>query len=338
MRWQSVPSFWRKKAEVAAPLVSVIVPTYKRDGLLEQCLKALKRQDLGQDRYEIIVSDNAGSATTQQLVDTWSRENTVPIRYLRASERKGPAAARNVAWRAARGEIIAFTDDDCLPAPTWLREAVGCFVPGVVGIWGRIIVPITDQPTDYELDTSRLEEAEFVNANCFYRRDALEAVGGFDERFETAWREDSDLYFRLLENGGGFARCNTAVVVHPPRPARWGISLSQQKKAMFNALLYKKHPRLYRQRIQAAPPWRYYGSIAGVLLSLCGTLLHDPWLIVPGVAGWVVLTGQFCASRLARTSRAPAHILEMLVTSALIPPLSVFWRLRGAWRFRVLFF
>ncbi len=320
------------------PRVSVIVPTFRRDRFLERCLDALGNQDLEPDRFEILVSDNAGSETTERLVGDWRRRNAVSVKYLDASQRRGPAAARNVAWRTARGEIIAFTDDDCLPAPSWLREGVSCFGEGVVGIWGRIVVPISDRPTDYERDTSHLESAEFVNANCFYRRDVLEAVGGFDERFETAWREDSDLYFRLLENGGQFARCEQAVVVHPPRPAPWGVSLRQQKKSMFNALLYKKHPVLYRKRIQANPPWHYYGSIGSLVLGLSGLMVYSPLLTVAGGAAWLALTARFCASRLARTSRAPAHVLEMMVTSALIPPLSVFWRLRGAWHFRVLFF
>ena len=69
---------------MAAPLVSVVVPTYKRDRLLEQCLEALGLQDLGPDCYEIIVSDNAGSATTRQLVEDWGRENAVAVGvYLR---------------------------------------------------------------------------------------------------------------------------------------------------------------------------------------------------------------------------------------------------------------
>lgn len=319
-------------------MVSVIVPTFKRDSLLQQCLDALGRQDLGPDRFEIIVSDNAGSPSTRRFVETWRERHSISLTYLDASRRKGPAAARNVAWKEARGRIIAFTDDDCLPAPSWLTEGVSCFAPGVVGIWGRVVVPIPGQPTDYERDTANLENAEFVNANCFYRRDALAAVGGFDERFETAWREDSDLYFRLLENGGEFGRCERAVVLHPPRPAPWGISLRQQRKSMFNALLYKKHPVLYRQRIQAGPPWHYYGSLGGALLTVSGAVLNSPWLFATGGVSWLVLTARFCALRLTGTSRAPGHVLEMLVTSALIPPLSVFWRLWGAWRFRVLFF
>src|SRR5207244_12953942 len=67
-----------------------------------------------------------------------------------------------------------------------------------------------------------------------------------------------------------FVDAPDAVVVHPLRPASWGVSLRQQRKSMFNALLYKKHPRLYREKIQAAPPWHYYGIVGALLALLVG--------------------------------------------------------------------
>ncbi|MEO7001913.1 MAG: glycosyltransferase family 2 protein [Ktedonobacterales bacterium] len=76
-------------------------------------------------------------------------------------------------------------------------------------------------------NVAQLAHAEFVTANCFYRRDALAEVGGFDECFEVAWREDSDLNFRLLQLGVRLIHVDTAVVTHPVRPAQWGISLLQ---------------------------------------------------------------------------------------------------------------
>ncbi len=318
--------------------VSVVVPTYRRDQLLDRCLSALASQDLPAECYEIIVSDNAGSPETERLVRSWVQPDEPSIRYISAAEPRGPAAARNQGWRTARGAIIAFTDDDCIPTPSWLRMGLAGFNDGIAGAWGQVIVPIPEGvPTDYQLDAARLERAEFVNANCFYRREILEAIGGFDEQFQTAWREDSDLFFRLLESGSRVARVSDAVVVHPPHQARWGISLLQQRKSMFNALLYKKHPGLYRQRIQAYPPWRYYLSVSGLLTGAAGLALGAPVVISVGFCLWAAVTGQFCAMRLTRTSHSASHVLEMLVTSALIPPLAVFWRLWGAVRFRVWF-
>src|SRR5437588_356229 len=79
-----------------------------------------------------------------------------------------------------------------------------------------------------------LERAEFVTANCFVRRSVLERLGGFDETFRMPWREDADLQFRLLEAGCTIAAAPAALIVHPVRPAPWGVSLRQQRKVMFD--------------------------------------------------------------------------------------------------------
>jgi hypothetical protein len=182
--------------------------------------------------------------------------------------------------------------------------------------------------------TRGLETAEFVTANAFVRRTALFEVGGFDERFKRAWREDSDLQFALLDKGR-IAKCEEAIVEHPVRAEAWGVSLRQQKNVFYDALLYKKHPRLYRERIRARPPWHHFGVVA---LSIASAVF-----IVTGVIGSAVvsaaialmLIGAMAWRRLRRTSHAPAHVLEMIVTSVAIPFLSVYWRLRGAVHFRV---
>ena len=320
--------------------VSVVVPTFRRPELLARCLEALLAQEFAPEDYEIVIVDDAASKQTLLQVERYARQARAQGRrvfYLSTTGRRGPAAARNLGWRAARGEVIAFTDDDCLPAPDWLREGLAAFRGDVMAVSGRIRVPVSPQPTDYEYDTSHLEESEFATANCLYRRSALLAVGGFDERFTAAWREDSDLFFLLLERGMRAIRCPSAVVVHPVRPARWGVSLFQQRKAMFNALLYKKHPKLYRQRIQATPLCHYYWMTCALLLTMLALLCMLWPLAILAMLTWLALTVRFCWRRLAHTSRAPAHVGEMLITSALIPPLALFWRLRGMLIFRVLF-
>ncbi len=318
-------------------LVSVVVPTCRRDELLNRCLAALILQDGDASAYEVIVVDDGASEETRRLVELWANRVKVDLRYARNTEGKGPASARNTGWRIARADIIAFTDDDCAPDRGWLREGLSAVTNGADGAWGRLIMPLPKVPTDYERDASRLTRAEFVTANCFCRRAALERTGGFDERFTAAWREDSDLLFSLLEHDGRLVHAPGAIVVHPIRPARWGVSVAQQRKNMYNALLYKKHPKLYRERIQAEPPWHYYAAVASLLLGFgaaaggAGTLA---WCVL---AAWVLLTIHFCRRRLHETSHAPWHIVEMVVTSVLIPPLAVFWRLYGAIRYRVFF-
>jgi glycosyltransferase involved in cell wall biosynthesis len=288
--------------EGMTPEVSVVVPTCGRPALLARCLAALERQSLAPERYEIIVIEDEA--------------------------RDGPAAARNRGWRRARAPIIAFTDDDTEPHEDWLKYGLEAFLPGVDAVCGRLVMPIPERPTDYERDAQGLERAEFVTANCFVRRSALERVGGFDERFRLAWREDSDLHFKLLRAGARIVREPRAVVVHPVRPAPWGVSLSQQKKVMFDALLFKKHPDLYRRQIRKSVRWDYYLTVGTLLLGAV-----QPWFL----AVWVFMTGRFFVKRMRGTSLRPAHVAEMLVTSAAIPFLSVFWRLVGALRFRVPF-
>ena len=315
--------------------VSVVVPTCKRPRLLDRCLAALAAQDLETTHYEVLVVDDGRDEATCRVVEAWAARSCPPIHYLRPDGR-GPAAARNAGWRRARGQIVAFTDDDCVPTPGWLREGLAAFHDGVVGVGGRIIVPLPPHPTDYERNIAGLERTPFVTANCFYRREALAAIGGFDERFTAPWREDSDLFFALIERGERLEPLEDAVVVHPVRPAPWGVSLREQRKTMFNALLYKKHPALYRERIRPRPLWRYYAIVLTLLLSLLGLGRGDRRLMAIGGL-WLWLTGCFCADRLRGTSCAPAHVAEMIITSALIPPLSVFWRLVGAVRYRVLY-
>jgi len=320
-------------------LISVVVPTFERPDLLRRCLESLIAQTMDPLSFEVIVVADGPSKATEDIVAELRNRTSLPdLRYLESPVHRGPAAARNLGWKSARGSIIAFTDDDCIAQPTWLEAGwAGLEDHRLSGLWGRIVVPIPAQPTDHEWNTKQLEKSPGATANCFYRKTALEEVHGFDERFTTAWREDSDLQFMLLKGGHSMMSCGGAIVFHPARPAPWGISLHQQRNNLYNALLYKKHPSLYRSRIQQQPPWRYYVTVATLMLTAAAAIVQWTPGIWLGVLSWLGMTAWFCAQRLYATSREPSHILEMAVTSALIPPLAVFWRLQGAWRFQVSF-
>ena len=320
--------------------VSVVVPTFNRPDFLDRCLSALVAQSIGPSSYEIIIADDAASEATRGQVEEWRNRCSSAgpaITYLPVHASHGPAAARNAGWRQARGPVIAFTDDDCIPDQGWLAAGVRAFREGATGVSGRIVMPLPEDPTDYERNAAGLATSEFVTANCFYRRSALEAVGGFDERFAMAWREDADLWLTFIGRGEPLVAAEDAVVVHPLRPAPWGVSLSQQRKSQYNALLYKKHPVLYRQRVQPGPPRDYYAIVASIAGFLLGVLLRRPRVAVASAVLWARLTVDFIARRLHGTSRRPGHVAEMVVTSAVIPPLAVFWRLRGAIAYRVRF-
>lgn len=327
-------------AVARTPDISVVVPTYRRPIMMERCLVSLLTQDYDPARFEIIVCDDGPDDATRASVDRIAREhaaNGPRVRYLPVTTTQGPAAARNVGWRLSRAAIIAFTDDDTQPDARWLAAGVNALATGAVAVSGRIIVPLGSCPTDYETDAAGLARAEFATANAFMDRAALERIGGFDARFTSAWREDSDLQFALMEAGIAISRADDAIVLHPVRPARWGISLSQQKKSQFDALLYKKYPLFYKRRIRRTPPLLYYAIFMAVIVLLCAAAWGQACVAGCAATAWLAMTAWFGVRRLSHTSRAPGHVVEMAITSLLIPFLSIYWRLFGACKFRVFF-
>jgi GT2 family glycosyltransferase len=324
----------------ANPAVSVVVPTWRRPALLERCLAALAAQTLAPQHYEVVVCDDGPDDATRQLVARFSdaqRARGLSVRYVPVRTTQGPAGARNAGWRCARAPLIAFTDDDTVPDPRWLEAGIRAMARGADAASGNIVVPLRARPTDYEADTGHLAHAEFATANVFVSRAALAAVHGFDERFTAAWREDSDLHFKLLRAGRVLVQAADATVVHPVRPARWGVSLSQQRKSQFEALLYRKHGALYRARIGRPLPLRYYAILLALLAAAVGAVQRAPVAAGAGAFIWLALTAQLFALRMRGRSRHWRHIAEMAVTSMLIPLLSIYWRLYGAIRFRVWF-
>jgi len=318
--------------------ISVVIPTYRRPQLLMECIAALARQDFKRDDFEVIVVSDGPDNVTKKMVVSWKHTGLLDIRYVPLPVKKGPAAARNAGWRAALGQIIAFTDDDTMPDKGWLCNIWESYASQpYVAFTGRVMVPAPEKPTDYEWNTAQLEKAEFITANCACTRLALEKTGGFDERFEIAWREDSDLEFKLLQHNIPIIHLQHALVVHPVRKADWGVSLKEQRKSMFNALLYKKYPQLYRRKIQQQPPWNYYVMVLALAAVIAGLLLHAAWLTITAFMVWLVLLTAFIKKRLTYTTHAWPHVMEMVVTSMLIPFLSVYWTLYGAFRYRVLF-
>lgn len=321
--------------------ISVVVPTYKRPELMMNCLISLAKQDMAKNDFEIIVVSDGPDDATRNMMHNINHLVLPYVQYITLHSNSGPASARNAGWKKANGELVAFTDDDCTPSPGWLSalwNAYEFYARDVVAFSGKVIVPIPDEPTDYELNTSHLAHADFITANCACSKKALEKINGFDERFKVAWREDSDLEFKLIENDIPIVKINEAVVVHPVRKARWGVSVKEQRKTMFNALLYKKFPSLFRRKIQRRPAWNYYLIVSGALITVIGLIAGKKELMFAGTLIYVVFTLSFIIRRLARTSRSGKHIFEMIATSAVIPFVSIYWTLYGAFKYRVVYY
>lgn len=319
----------------ASVLVSVVVPTFRRPDLLARCLAALARQQFPKHAYEILVCDDAASPRTRQQIETLQGQwqDRPALRYLSVTDTRGPAGARNLGWRSAKGEVIAFTDDDTIPHADWLAQGLRALGPDVAAVAGATEMPLPDPPSDYERDAAGLTRSEFITANCFVRRAALQRVGGFDARYTMAWREDSDLHFALLDAGLPVRRAPQARVLHPLRPVGFVAGLGMQKKVMFDMLLKRKYPVLYRSRIRARAPRFYLGVTAAFVaaLGLAATgYFYAAWA---AAAAWLGLSVHFFLRRLQGTRRSVRNVADLAITSACIPLLSIAWRLAGVLRF-----
>lgn len=318
--------------------ITVVIPTYRRPALLLRCLDALVRQNFAHDRFEIIVVSDGDDPATSSAIEALPLRRHPFIQYYPLPVKSGPAAARNLGWMLAQGGLVVFTDDDCIPDEGWLTAMWTAHEKSTkeeIAYSGQTIVPINGLPTDYEKNISQLASAEFITANCACTKDALQRVGGFDERFRMAWREDSDLQFKFILHHVPIVKVPEAVVTHPVRKAPWGVSIKEERKGMFNALLYKKYPRLYKEKIEPAPPWHYYAISVFLVLLLTGIITEKPALRTVGLTGWLSLTLWFAGKRLRSTSHSWNHVSEMIFTSAVIPVLSLFWKAYGSFKFKV---
>jgi GT2 family glycosyltransferase len=325
------------------PEFSVVIPTYQQPALLLKCLDALGRQTLHRDQFEVIVVDDGDSPETATAVALFTRQvarsgGPLEVRYLGQPERRGPATARNRGWRAARGRIVAFTDEDCLPEANWLAAALNSFRRGAQVMSGQLRLTLPNGVTQYDPKTIWVEAGDLISANCFCRKSALERVGGFEEAFDSAWREDSDLQFKFIRAGIPISKCPEATVVHPIRETPWYTPLTNESKSRYDALLYKRHPDLFRQRIETDRTLivQYYASVAGITLGVMGGVAGNALVATAGFGVWGILSASLIYNRLpAKIDRS--GLQQTVLTALATPFVSVYWRLYGAVKYKVLY-
>jgi glycosyltransferase involved in cell wall biosynthesis len=321
--------------------ISVVIPTYARPELLQRCVQAVRGQSCPGCFFEVIIVSDGPDGETKDLLGAIQAANPeFQLRFYQLGKRSGPAAARNLGWQQACGELVVFTDDDCIPAASWLAAYWRAFQSQhqeLVAFTGKVEVPVPEKPTDYQKNVSHLATADFITANCAATKRALALVGGFDEEFPIAWREDSDLHFKLLEKNIPIPHVGDAVICHPARDVSWGVSVGEQRKSMFNALLFKKHREFYRAKIASGPVWIYYAIILSSIAAVLALIFKAKILMLLALSTWLLALAIFIVRRLRGTDVSFSHRLEMIITSILIPYLSVYWTLRGALRYKVFF-
>ncbi len=210
----------------ARPVVSVIIPTRGRPMALAECFRALAAQTYPRARFEVLVvddgSDPADAAAIEALAAAWG------ARALRQPA-SGPAEARNRGAAQALGAYLAFTDDDCCPAPEWLAALVATLAahPGAA-VGGPIINARQRNPyaaasqalvtyiyTYYNRDP---QHAVFLTSNNLaFPAEGFNALGGFDCTMHLAAAEDRDLCDRWTLNQRPMIYVPAAVVAHAPQ-------------------------------------------------------------------------------------------------------------------------
>jgi len=188
----------------------VIIPTFNRPNELKNCLQSFTALDDPSGEWELIVVNDGGTepfvSTTGKLLDN------LPLKHL-SIDHAGPASARNAGAKVAKGDHIAFTDDDCRVEPDWLCQFEKGFKSGQYdALGGRSLNPFPNNAVaaawhyliDFLYDFLTDESGnvlQLVSNNVAYRRSVFEALGGFDETFPFAGGEDTELSHRLLAKG-----------------------------------------------------------------------------------------------------------------------------------------
>ena len=306
------------------PEVDIVVPSVGRPSL--QTLLAVLAAKVPAPRRVVVVDDRPDRRAPLP-VPAWTQVIAGPAR--------GPAAARNAGWRAGRAEWVAFLDDDVVPEAGWfaaLATDLAALDATVGGSQGRITVPLPParRPTDYERDVAGLERAQWITADMAYRRAALAAVGGFDERFPRAYREDADLAARVSAAGWALVT-GSRITSHPVRPAGRWVSVGRQAGNADDVLLRVLYGRHWRARlgIPKGRRARHLATTAAGAAALAAAAGGRRRLAAVAGLTWLAATAELTAARIAPGPGTVDEVLTMVATSAVLPAAATWHWLRG---------
>jgi glycosyltransferase involved in cell wall biosynthesis len=277
------------------PFVSIIVPALNRRELLRQLVESVEALRYPRDRFEAIVVDNGSTDGTLEMLEQTAARAPFVLRYIRnESASRVPSVSRNIGIANARGEILAFTDSDCLVSPQWLSEGVAGFGENVAIVQGRTIPhggqqrPVLHHTVNVD---SRKTYAE--TCNIFYRRDAVERAGRFDEKLtcmggEAVWGEDTDLAYRVRALGYRMAFREGALVTHQIVRKSFRSWLLEPLRVWPWPQVVKRHPlireellfgRIFYTRMTALFDLLLLGAVLGLSIHPVFLSLALPFLV-----------------------------------------------------------
>ena len=312
-------------------MISVAISTFNREPRLGRLIESLERQTLPAASFEVVVVDDGSSDQTFETLLQLGRESPLNLRPVRTDTNRGQAAGRNQAWRTSRGAFVAFTDDDCWPDAGWLEAGLAALEAGADVVAGRTAPRAEDERLAEGpfARTIRSDRARFFETcNVFYRRDALEAVDGFDESFGGLGGEDTDLAMRVLRTGRHAAFAGEALVHHDVRPSNWWATLRDTQRWRALPRVVGRHARL-RSELHRGVFWKrsHPPAIAagfGLLIGAWPGRIH-PRLRVLAAAGlaapWVyhrTKTAPLCPGTRRRWAVLPGALVIDLAEVAVM--------------------
>jgi cellulose synthase/poly-beta-1,6-N-acetylglucosamine synthase-like glycosyltransferase len=227
------------------PSVTVVVPAFNASATLSRCLDALKRQTYPEGLRTVIVVDDGSIDNTRQIAAASG------IQVL-AQSNEGAAAARNLGARAAKSDIILFTDSDCIPSNDWMAEMITPFsdprVAGTKGFYRTNQSSLTARfvQAEYEIKCRGLrlkDSIDFIDTySAGYRRDIFNENGGFDTSYKGANAEDVEFSYRLAGKGCRLVVAKGAYVLHRHPETVRDYFRKKCRYAYYRAVTWQKHP------------------------------------------------------------------------------------------------
>jgi len=228
--------------------ISIVIPAYNAESTIGQAVAQSIAQAKGPMEVEVIVVDDGSHDDTAKIAKS---AGATVIRQ----ENTGPATARNRGWESAIGQIVCFTDSDCVPTSGWLENLLDGFTDGQVGaVAGSYEIANASswlaQWVHREIMERHKRMPPFVRAfgsyNVAIPRYVLEATGGFDAGYRQASGEDNDLSYRIIKKGWRIAFRPQAKVAHYHPEKVWKYLLEQYRHGFWRAKLYREHPDMLR--------------------------------------------------------------------------------------------
>ena len=237
--------FSRFRESIEIMSVSIIVPTFNGASSIGNCLDALLKQTVGRDAEILVVNDGSTDNTADVVARYFG------VRLITQSN-AGPATARNRGALEARGTIILFTDDDCVPMPEWLAAMIEPFKdPNVVGVKGvyrtrqrRLVARFVqiEYEDKYRL-MSDVPHIDFIDTySAGFRRDRFLELNGYDTSFPVACAEDVELSYRMSARGWTMKFVPAAIVYHTHPDTLWRYLSKKYKFAFWRVLAVRKNP------------------------------------------------------------------------------------------------